>query len=354
MNYKINTRYVYIISFIFSGIIISSCSSTNSLTLSVTQAPPVHVSSKIKSIGIIDRSLPSEKDKAMDKIDKILTAEGKNLDKDGAHEAVLGLFSELNNTNRFSEIKMIDSLDLRSPGVGIFPSALSSEQIEQICRDNNVDAIFTLSFYDTDAQVDYKAIPVEIDGPMGIKIPAIEHQATIITEIKTGWRIYDQINKTIADEYMVNDQVVSSGSGINPINAVQAIIGRKAAVMEISKDIGQNYALRIIPYNIRVSRDYYVRGTDNFKIAKRRAQTGNWDGAAELWNIEVNNPKGKVAGRACYNMAIINEINGDLDTAIEWASKSYTDYNNKLALKYVNILKNRVRENEELEMLLNN
>jgi hypothetical protein len=40
-------------------------------------------------------------------------------------------------------------------------------------------------------------------------------------------------------------------------------------------------------------------------------------------------------------MAIINEINGNLDEAITWAQKAYTDYNNKLALDYINILKRR-------------
>ena len=50
----------------------------------------------------------------------------------------------------------------------------------------------------------------------------------------------------------------------------------------------------------------------------------------------------KIAGRACYNMAIINEINGDLNAAMDWASKSYTDYDISNALRYVNILKNRL------------
>jgi len=72
-------------------------------------------------------------------------------------------------------------------------------------------------------------------------------------------------------------------------------------------------------YRIRVARRYYVRGTNNFKIAKRRAQTGNGDGAAELCDKEVSNSKRKVVGRACYNLAIINEINDDLHAAVEWA-----------------------------------
>jgi len=40
-------------------------------------------------------------------------------------------------------------------------------------------------------------------------------------------------------------------------------------------------------------------------------------------------------------MAIISEINGDVDMAIKWAQQSYENYNNHLALSYINLLKNR-------------
>jgi hypothetical protein len=112
-------------------------------------------------------------------------------------------------------------------------------------------------------------------------------------------------------------------------------------VKEVGNTAGHAYAFRIIPLWTRVSRDYFVRGSNNFKIAKRKAQTGNWDEAAKLWKQETTNPKSKVAGRACYNMAIISEINGDLDMAIKWAQQSYENYNTHLGLTYVNILRNR-------------
>ena len=95
-----------------------------------------------------------------------------------------------------------------------------------------------------------------------------------------------------------------------------------AKVKEVASQVGQAYALRIIPFWIRVNRDYYVRGTDNFVIAKRKAQTGNWDDAGKLWEKETSSGDRKIAGRACYNMAIISEINGDLDAAIKWAQRS--------------------------------
>ena len=338
---------------LMAGVLLCSCSAKNLLTLSVTEPAPVHVSSAIKKVGIIDRSLPSDKTAKIDKLDKILSAEGKNLDKDGAKESVTGLSDELIGMGRFDEVKIINDRRIRSQGVGVLPAALSWNEIDRICKANKVDAIFSLSLYDTDSKIDYKTAPVEIVGPLGVKVQALEHHATIATLIKTGWRIYDPGIKNILDEYLINDEVVLTGKGINPVKAAEAIMGRREAVLQMSNSIGRNYAKRILTYRTRVSRYYYVRGTDNFKIAKRRAQTGNWDGAAELWDKEVSNPKPKVAGRACYNMAIINEINGDLDAAVEWASKSYTDYKDKLALRYIKILNNRINRNRQLQNQLN-
>ena len=330
-------------------LLLFSCGSTNHMTIRVTKPAPVYIPSDINSVGIINRSLPSQNNKTLDDIDKILSAEGKDLDKDAAKTAVVGLYDELTANNAFSEVKLIEDLDVRSPGLGVFPAAIPWKQIEEICNENNVDAIFALSFYDTDSKISYKIDTVRIANPLGIKIPALEHRATISTNIHTGWRIYDPLNKIILDEYLMPNGVKVVGKGINPIKALNAIAGRKEAVLDISNKIGHNYALRIFPYRIRVSRDYYVKGTNNFEIAMRRAQAGDWDGAAELWEKEVNNPDSKIAGRACYNMAIINEINGNLEKAVEWATKSYTDYDDKIALKYVRILKYRIDQNRLLE-----
>lgn len=336
------------------SILVNSCASTNELTIPITKPAPVWLPASIQSIAILDRSLPSEDHVIVDQIDKILSIEGKNLDKFGAQASVQGLIDELNRTQRFAEIKTIDSSDVRSPGLGIHPAALSWETVERLCHSYNVDVLFVLSFYDTDAKISYKTVPVKIMGPLGIEVPVLEHQAKISTLIKTGWRIYDPIKKHIRDEYIEHSTVRSTGTGINPIKAVEAVINRKEAVLQISHEIGLRYALRLFPYRTRVKRDYYVKGTNNFEIAMRRARTGDWQGAADLWEQELDNPKGKIAGRACYNMGIINEINGELEAAIEWASKAYTDYKNKDALSYIKVLKYRIRKNNELQNQLEN
>ncbi|CAM4255770.1 DUF6340 family protein [Zobellia nedashkovskayae] len=333
-------------------LLLSSCVSTNKLTMGVTEPARISLPSNAVRIGLINRSIPSEENKVVDKIDKILSLEGLNLDREGAESAVTGLFDELTRNNRFETITIINDTDIQRKGLGIFPAALNWQAVQEICDANNVDVLFSLEFYDTDTQVDYELTTVNIPNDLGIKAALPGHKVTLNTAIKNGWRVYDPQSKLILDEYINNNHITSIGSGINPMKAVEAVIGRKEAVIQRSSNIGNSYGYDVRPLSKRISRDYFVKGSDNFVIAKRRAQTGDWDGAAALWEKEVNNPDGKVAGRACYNMAIINEINGDLDKAMEWASKSYTDYNNGEALRYVNVLKYRISEKQQLDRQL--
>ncbi|SFE00032.1 hypothetical protein SAMN05518672_10497 [Chitinophaga sp. CF118] len=325
-----------------------SCSSTQLVYISVLEPAPVTIPPNIKTVGIVNRSIVADKNKAIDVVDKVLSLEGDNLDKETAQAGITGLADELIKNNRFTNVTAFNSIDLRTNVPGQFPSALSWDIIDKICRENNVDALFALELFDTDSKISYAAVPIKINTPLG-SIPGIEHHANMLTTVKTGWRIYDPADRLVLDEYSMIKDITFSGKGINPVAAAGAILNRKEALKEVCGKAGHDYAFRIIPYWIRVSRDYYVKGTENFKIGRRKAQTGNWKGAAELWKKETTSSDSKIAGRACYNMAIICEINGDLDLGIQWAQKAYENYGNRLALKYVNILKYRKQSNNVLK-----
>ncbi|MEO6962541.1 MAG: DUF6340 family protein [Puia sp.] len=332
---------------LYATFTLCSCTSTQLVYISVKEPAPVTIPSNIKNIGVINRTMPSSKsNKVIDAVDKALSLEGKNLDKDGAQASIEGLTTELQKNGNFNEVKPLNPAGLKTVGLDVFPAPLSWDEVEKICQENKMDALFALEVFDTDSKLSYSANPVNIQVPVVGNVPGIEHRANMLTIVKTGWRIYDPSSKTILDEYAMSRQLSFSGSGVNPVAAASAVMNRNEAVKEVGGQAGQAYAQRIIPFWIRVNRDYYVRGTDNLVIAKRKAQTGNWDDAAKLWQSETSSGNKKIAGRACYNMAIINEINGDLDTAIKWAQRSYENYNNPLALHYVNILKNRQVKDE--------
>jgi len=342
-----NRLHVFILAMSCSAL--CSCASTNHLTLSVTRPAPVYLPATVTRVAIINRSVPSADNRKLDKVDEILSLEGKNLDRDGADAAVNALYEEMSTFERFSDVKIIRNAHVKSSDSYQVPPALTWDTIDELCAKNDVDAIFSLSYYDTDSKIAYNVVEKQVVGPLGVKVPLLEHHATITTRIKTGWRIYDPSSRTIRDERTIDHVISATGVGINPVKAATAIMGRKEAVTQTSREIGSTYALNVLPQRTRVTRDYFVRGSDRFEIGKRRAQTGDWDGAAELWFEEVSNPKSEIAGRACYNMAIINEINGDLEAAIDWASRSYSDYGVNLGLTYLKILRQRSAENAQLE-----
>ncbi|MBN8851274.1 MAG: hypothetical protein BGO55_09775 [Sphingobacteriales bacterium 50-39] len=318
-----------------AGLLFASCSSTNLMSLSVVQPAPVTLPNYAKTVAVVNRTRATNETRTVDALHKAMSLESSNLQKEGARASMTGLADELMKNNRFSMVKPLTNLDLRSFGAGVFPSAMSWDTVEKICRDNNTDLLFSLELFDaeTKAAVGQTALGTMVGG-----VPALAQQVNMTTLVKTGWRIYDPSSRNILDEYVLSRDLAFRGS---PMAAASAIIGHKEEVVKVGNQAGQAYAYRIMPYSVRVSRFYYVRGSSNFTVATRMARTGNWDGAAKLWQQETTNASRKVAGRACYNMAIISEINGDLNGAMAWAQKAYENYNNRLALSYVNVLRNR-------------
>jgi hypothetical protein len=337
-----------LLQLILASTLLASCK-MNQLYLNVIEPAPVTLSKDIKKVGVINRSMPTDETKILDVIDKALTLEGVDLDKDGAMQAIKGLSDELMNNARFDEVKTLSDIDFRTPKLGIFPVPLSWEIVKKICNETGTDALFALEYYDTDTKLSYTATDAGSKQVFGVNIPVVVHQANMETIVKTGWRIYDPVNEVIDDEFNHFQSIVFSGKGATPLVAVAALIGRKDAVINVSNKAGHGYAMRIIPFYNRVYRDYFVKGTDNFKIAKRKAQMGQWDDAGQLWEKETSNPKRKVAGRACYNMGIINEINGNVDEALGWVQKSYADYNVRQAREYSHILENRLYKLQVLD-----
>ncbi len=334
------------------ALLLTACGATNRMTMGVNEPALVHLSSDVSSVGIINRSAASKGNNTLDKIDKILSAEGLNLDKKGAEAAISSLASELSVIKNFEDIKIIEGVEEVKKGLAVLPATLSWDLVERLCEENQVDVIFSLAFYDTDTKADYKITTMKLPNSFGVDVDLPAQEVTLVTQVTNGWRIYDPQTKEVVDEHLFNKNMTFRGKGINPMKAIEAVASRNETVQEYSRNVGIAYAKRLIPRTRRIARDYYVRGSDNFKIAQRRAQAGDWAGAAELWERELTNPKEKIAGRAYYNMAISNEIKGDLEKAIQFASTSYTDYRTNIALEYVNILKYRVRQNRVLDQQL--
>jgi tetratricopeptide (TPR) repeat protein len=127
------------------------------------------------------------------------------------------------------------------------------------------------------------------------------------------------------------------------------LIAKTEDIKRVSYEAGTIYGQRITPTYYNVTRYFYDKPKKNKKLSEgvRRSKVADWKGAIESWEEALNiAKKDKHKGRICYDIAVAYEVLGNLDKSLEWASKAYVDYKEKMADDYIRDLKNRINEEE--------
>ncbi len=345
-----NQKYPYLITvLIVLSVILTSCSVTKDYTLSALEPASVDLATTITKIGIINESISSQKSEYNTRIEQILSTKDHQLEQDGIDAAITGLFDELVKDQRFDTVQLIHTEVNNSKGLGDTAETISWSAIKDICDANGVDAIFSLAYYEADTQLSVKKKKIEEQNMLRQYVKVDGHEITLETLIENGWRIYDPYNQKVIDELVFNDQITSIGTGSNEMDALYDISDRREAVLDQSKNAGSSYGLRLLPQEHDVNRAYFVRGSDKFVEAKKLTAEGDWQAAAALWEQEVANENPKIKSKACYNMAFYNELNGNYEEAMEWAVNAYAHDQNKYALEYMDVLRERIAQNKIVE-----
>ncbi len=129
----------------------------------------------------------------------------------------------------------------------------------------------------------------------------------------------------------------------------------KVLMENTSEYLGKSFGAKLIPTWLKVSRTYYQSHNTNLLKAEKYCLNGEWLNAAEIYNRETKNKNRNIAAKAKYNMALICEMEGKLDAAIDWLVQSYSTYRfeneeHKFnCQQYINLIAMRKREVERLE-----
>ncbi|MGB5500280.1 MAG: DUF6340 family protein [Maribacter sp.] len=341
-----NKKHPYLIAVLLGLLLaLASCSATKEYTISAMEPASVDLATTITKIGIINESNTSQRSEYHTRIEQILSARDHQLEQDGIDAAISGLFDELVKDQRFDTVQLIQTEVTNSKGLGNTAETISWDAIKEICDANRVDAIFSLAYYEADTQVSVKKKTIEEQNMLRQYEKVQGHEITLETLIENGWRIYDPYNQKVIDELVFNDQITSTGTGTNEVDALYDISDRREAVLDQSKNAGSSYGLRLLPQEQDVMRDYMVRGSQKLVAAKNLAAEDNWQAAAALWEQEVANENPKIKAKACYNMAFHSEMNGKYEEAMEWIVKANTFDENKYTLAYMDVLRDRIAQN---------
>lgn len=324
----------------------SACKTTY-VTVNVLKPAHITVPSKVNNLVFVNRSLPAKSERFKNILEGAVTGEGVLADRRGSEECIKGVIASLNQSPRFKAVAP-GNVDLRGTGTREFPPVLDWRVVEDICRQNQAEALITLETFDSNNSVQVGERQAERkEGETTVKYT--EFRATLNVEIETGWRIYYPAERRIIDQNIFTDGRSWSSVHEARKKAEAGLPFLDNAIADAGFYAGKQYAFRISPMWINVSRYYFKKGNKDFERADRFGKSGDWNGAADIWIKYVDHRDEKIAGNACYNMALAEELEGNLDKALEWARKSYTKYNNKKGRYYANILQNRIYDQSRLD-----
>lgn len=293
----------------------------------------IDIPDHIKVAAMIDRTLVE--DDASNVIEGVITGEMIGEDKLATQIMMDGVYAMLENAATISLKRTTEVYPGGSPFSAAFPEPMKWEEIEALCKKYEADAIVAIEKFDSDF----------------IIVPGVSQTATV----KAGIRLYDPANKSIIDQYQYSHQE-SFGSGELTIEAaINGLISKNAAIKEASYEAGIEYGRRLSPSWYRVARKYYKKskGDDVFAEGARMMEVNDWFAAKEALFQAVENGHRKTKGKAAHNLAVVCEIEGNLEDAKGWAQEAWGKYKNKKSKDYLYDLNRRINEmarvNKQLE-----
>lgn len=333
--------------------LLSGC--MRSTSLRVLQPAQFKVPDHIAKIAVIDRSKPSNG--WLNVLEGLVTGEAIGQDRKSRAEAVRGLTDALQRTPRFTVISTGVEMEGSKAGAGM-PPPLAWAEVDRICGDYGADAVVAIESFDSDNSTSTRSRSRKKKNKDGTTTTVIDYEAEMRTDVRMGWRFYDPKSKIIFDEIVTDDFLKNDASGGTERSALSNLPSQVTVTRKVAFIVGQEYGMRIAPTFIQVKRQYYPKAkgfSTEMEQAAKLAKAGNWDRAADTWKkveaTATDNPK--AAGRAAYNMAVVAEVKGNLDIALEWANTAWTKYGNKKARNYINIIQQRQNDARKAEYQMN-
>lgn len=204
---KTNKR-IGIISLLALASFFFSCSP--STTLHILKPADIMVSDEVQTVGTIDRSMPSNGWHNF--LEGLLTGENIGQDKRGRHEAIAGFTEVLTKTPRFNVKAILTELTGSKSGASM-AEPLTWDQIDQLCKNYQVDAIAAIEMFDSDLNYSRSKSNEKYKDKDGKEHTRVNHSVDRHMEIRIGFRLYDNKTKTMADEFIVSANDNESATG---------------------------------------------------------------------------------------------------------------------------------------------
>ena len=344
-------RFLTLLSAFLIVIWFGSCGPARLVNLQVTRPADISFPTEAKNLVLVDRTKPDNQ--AINILEGIITGEMPEEDRIGAQEAVNSLNNELQRSPRF-KAKMHPNRLSGNSLTAAFPQALEWPLVQRICSDEKSDVLLSLEVFDTDFVVtsgNRIKKRTEGTGPAAREVEYTEYYAQGVGNVKMGIRAYDPRTKTILDQQIFSETKTWEAVGKSVADAASLLISKVEANRQLARMVAADYAYKISPMPVWISRSMYGKSKDApaLEAGRRYADVGQWPEAVDTWKNGIKSADPKDAGKLAYNTAVGYEVLGDFEQALQWARDAYTRFGNSFAREYVQLIEQRIQEENLLK-----
>ena len=327
-------------------LLLSSCQTYSLYEFQSLKAPAIVIPSDVKTIGFVNRNTSFDIDSLSDyyMLDDNVLIDTTDYNEMMANNCYYGFAENFSGTLGIDSISFISLNNKHVEGKRQYP-ALQWNVVDSICLATTSDILICLE----DLQIFNKYSVVKDEGYYGVT--DINHFSV--------WRVYDPLDQKIYNEQVIQDSLFTEVDSYSYEKLIQNKLPKRSEIFpDVAYQIGSNYADLFAPKWINYTRKFFVTGDNRLSVAKYYIAQENWDAMILLWEEIANEDNDKLAGRACYNLAIAYEIKEDFTKANHWIRKSIFHYKKMKSIPTeFNVVKaytleviNRTKNNKKLDL----
>lgn len=258
-------------------------------------------------------------------VDTLLIALGELLFESGRYDFVIP-------ENRFPKIE----------NTTLMAGEMPWNEVKELCDTFKTDAVLSLDYFRT-------RVITEYDKTVNFEVFSNNFRDEARAEMKVNYealfRIYDPSVERVIMRKFMRDTLMWNGIDRSARDLFYWFTPVKRALTEAGIAIALDLSGEISPAWLKDRRSYFAKGDANLKNAAPLVNSGQWEQALALWmnTAETTNSK-SVKSKAEFNIALAYEMLGDIDSAIDWALKSYTTMYRTNTYNYLETLEQRKKQ----------
>jgi len=306
------THKLIIFILAFGIVFFTSCTSLLFTTLDVLRPAKIAFAPEANDLLIVNNAVKQPAEYGHKTQLLYETPKNETIKTDSMSIFCLGALTEdLEGKDFFSSVQLIpNSINNSTDFFSI--NKLTDSRVKTLCLAKHVNAIVSLD-----------KIQVMDDLTENYLPETSTYLSTIELKFETSWSVH-YLNKPEVTTVQFTDTVFWDSESYYRTKAMSDLPDRDDALVDGALNVGHKMVNRFVPYWDKVDRFFFNPNIKLMKQGMDSVYVKNWKSAITLWEKEYSKTKSaRIQAQAANNIAIGYEITGDLNKALEYATKAY-------------------------------